>query len=196
MAATKTEMLALQVASGAKPSIRSVPKPQPQAEKAIVKVIAAGLTPSDILNFTGGFAHAKSPRILGRDYSGIVEAGPSSLVGTEVYGTSGSSLSFERDGTNAEYCSIPVACLAPKPLNLSRLQAATVGVPFTTAALALERAQTKLRMSFSSLERQGTLAQRFANWQCCKAAESSKRPVIATWTSTCQATLRFRQLKS
>ena len=138
------DMHAIRVTSdGAQPILESVPKPQQQPGVAIVKILAASINPSDILNAQGSFHQAKLPRTLGRDYAGVIEAGPENLVGMEVYGTSGSSLSFDRDGTHAEYCAVPIDCIARKPSNLSFAQAAMVGVPFTTAALALKRAQTQ-----------------------------------------------------
>ena len=75
-----------------------------------------------------------------RDYAGIVEAGPTELVVKEVYGTSGDSLGFSVDDTHAEYCVIPSDSITIKPSGLTFAQAATVGVPFTTAAVALGRA--------------------------------------------------------
>jgi NADPH:quinone reductase len=69
--------------------------------------------------------------------------GPADLMGREVYGTSGDSLGFSMDGTHAQYCLIPIDSLATKPSNLSFAQAATIGVPFTTAALALHRANVQ-----------------------------------------------------
>jgi NADPH2:quinone reductase len=121
-----------------------VPKPALPPSSVLVKIKAAAINPSDILNANGGFHHTTFPRIPGRDYAGIVVDGPPEIVGQEVYGTSGSSLGFEVNGTHAEYCSIPFDCLAPKPSKLSFAQAATVGVPFTTAALILRRANLQL----------------------------------------------------
>ncbi len=47
------------------------------------------------------------------------------------------------DGAQAEFILVPVDAVAPKPKNLSWVQAATVGVPFTTAGLALRKAGVK-----------------------------------------------------
>ena len=69
--------------------------------------------------------------------------GPPHLIGTEVYGTSGFTQAFSIDGAQAEYILVSEAAVAPKPKNLSFVQAATVGVPFTTASLVLRRARTK-----------------------------------------------------
>ena len=136
------QALRLTASTGSKPSLvlATLPRPRLAPETVLVKVHAAGINPSDIINANGGFHHTTYPRIPGRDYAGIVEEGPAELVGREVYGTSGGSCGFSVDGTHAEYCVIPTNSIALKPSNLSFARAATVGVPFTTAALALRRA--------------------------------------------------------
>jgi NADPH:quinone reductase len=139
------QALRLTVSNGSMPSLSlaTLPIPNLASNTALVRIHAAALNPSDILNANGSFHHTVFPRIPGRDYAGIVEAGPAHLVGQEVYGTSGSSLGFSMDGTHAECCVVPCDSLAQKPSNLSFVQAATIGVPFTTAALALRRANVE-----------------------------------------------------
>ena len=82
-------------------------------------------------------SHTTWPRVLGRDFSGlVVAAGESSAaqewMGAAVYGTGG-DLGFLRDGAHAEYIRLPAAAVARKPRNLSFEQAACVGVNFVTA---------------------------------------------------------------
>ena len=142
---TQTLMQALRMgasATGKKPSLTlaTIPKPTPPPRSVLVRIKAAGINPSDVLNAKGGFHHTQFPRVPGRDYAGIVAAGPSEFVGKEVFGTSGDTLGFTTDGTHAEYCVIPCDSITLKPSNLTFEQAATVGVPFTTAALTLRRA--------------------------------------------------------
>ena len=137
-------MLALRPrASSEPPELISVPRPSVPQDHVLVKVHATAINPSDILNAKGSFNHGGTRKTLGRDYAGIVEEGPADVVGREVYGTSGKGLSFEMDGAQAEYCVIPSTCVSLKPPRLTFAQAATVGVPFTTAALALHRAGAK-----------------------------------------------------
>ena len=125
-----------------KPSLTltTLPISQPSPNCVLIKIHAAGINPSDVYNANGGFQSTTYPRIPGRDYAGVVTDGPAEYIGWEVYGTSGNELGFTTDGTHAEYCVIPCNALAKKPSNLSFAQAATVGVPFTTAALTLRRA--------------------------------------------------------
>lgn len=76
----------------------------------------------------------------GRDFSGTIVDGPPSRIGEEVYGTSGFTQAFSVDGAQAEFILVTEGAVAPKPRNLSFVQAATVGVPFTTAMLVTRRA--------------------------------------------------------
>jgi NADPH:quinone reductase len=131
--------------AGAAPTLTltTVPKPTLIPGHIVVKVHASAIHPSDLGNAKGVFPYTTFPRIPGRDYSGTVVEGPSSLVGTDVYGTSGFTQAFTVDGAQAQYILVPEAAVAPKPKNLSFVQAATVGVPFTTAGLVLRRAGCK-----------------------------------------------------
>ncbi|KAJ5638071.1 hypothetical protein N7490_007950 [Penicillium lividum] len=121
-----------------------LPTPSLKPGYAVVQIHYASIQPSDRLNSQGGFPYTTFPRVPGRDYSGVVvdvaDANAKSWIGKSVYGTSGSTLGFSVDGTHAQYCLIPQAALVEKPTSLSHLQAATVGVPFTTAFMCLSRA--------------------------------------------------------
>lgn len=133
------------------PDLNTTELPIPQLKQgyALVQIHYASIQPSDKLNVQGSFPFTTYPRVLGRDYSGTVidilseNAESKSWIGKHVYGTSGSSLGFDMDGTHAQYCLIPGNALVEKPIQLSSIQAATVGVPFTTAMICLERAQAK-----------------------------------------------------
>ena len=144
---TKVEMQALRLtaSTGSKPflAVDILPIPKATTNNVLVKVEAAGINPSDVLNANGGFEDTTLPRTICRDYAGVVVDGPADLIRREVYGTSGSDLGFSVDGTHAQYCVVPRSALALKPSNLSFAQAATVGVPFTTAALVLRRAMLR-----------------------------------------------------
>ncbi|KAJ5082809.1 hypothetical protein N7532_011852 [Penicillium argentinense] len=125
----------------------SVPIPKLKPDHALVHVKYASIQPSDRLNAQGLFPSTTYPRIPGRDYSGTVvdissnSEESKSWIGKNVYGSSGSSLGFDTDGTHAQYCLIPQNALVEIPTTMSLLQAATVGVPFTTAHLCLTKAR-------------------------------------------------------
>ncbi|WP_460427982.1 zinc-binding dehydrogenase, partial [Azotobacter armeniacus] len=73
-----------------------------------------------------------------RDFAGVVVQGPQNLLGKAVWGT-GKELGFYNDGTHAAYVKLPADGVALKPETLSFSQAASLGVPYTTAWDALER---------------------------------------------------------
>jgi NADPH2:quinone reductase len=108
------------------------PLPVPSDGEALIQVKAAAINPSDARNVMGKFPFTTLPRIPGRDFSGVVLKGPSSLVGREVFGTGG-NLGFGRDGSHAEMLAVPAEVLALKPSSFSYAQAAASGVAFLTA---------------------------------------------------------------
>ena len=119
-----------------------IPAPVFDGNQALVRVLAASINPSDVKNVGGAMKQTALPRIPGRDYAGVVEAGPAEWIGVEVWGTGG-DLGFTRDGTHAEFLAVPVASLRHKPKNLSFEQAASVGVNFVAAWCGIEAAGLK-----------------------------------------------------
>lgn len=119
-----------------------VPTPTAAAGEVLVEIRAAGLNPSDVKNVLGRFPYTSVPRIPGRDFAGVVVDGPSPLLGQAVWGT-GKGLGFTRDGSHASHIVLPAGDVALKPQALSFVQAASCGVPFTTAWDALERSSVK-----------------------------------------------------
>jgi NADPH2:quinone reductase len=120
-----------------------LPIPSVGPGQVLVKLTASEINPSDVVNAKGLFPKTLFPRVLGRDYAGIVQSGPDHLIGREVYGTSGPDQSFTKDGTHAEYVLVEEESIALKPANLSPKQAATIGVPWTTALLTVESTRLK-----------------------------------------------------
>jgi NADPH:quinone reductase len=101
-------------------------------DEALVRVEAASINPSDVKNVQGAMEQTTLPRTPGRDFAGVVEAGPAAWIGTEVWG-SGGDTGFTRDGSHAEYIVVPVASLRRKPSVLAFDEAASAGVNFITA---------------------------------------------------------------
>ncbi|KAL2006528.1 hypothetical protein VTN00DRAFT_9196 [Thermoascus crustaceus] len=128
-------------------SFTTLPTPTPKPGFLLIRIHYSSIQPSDRLNARGSFPKTAFPRIPGRDYAGVVVGTSSSSssdkikIGTEVYGSSGSTLGFTLDGPHAEYCLIPETAVVEKPAPLTLRQAATVGVPFLTALLCLRRAR-------------------------------------------------------
>ena len=116
--------------------VEEVPRPAPGLGEVLVRVRAAAVNPSDVKNVQGGFSQTTLPRIPGRDFAGVAEAGPSEWLGREVFGTGG-GLGFTRDGSHAEYLAVPVEGVVEKPSRLSFEEAAALGVGYLTAWSAL-----------------------------------------------------------
>lgn len=106
---------------------------------ALIRTMAASINPSDVKNVGGAMKQTTLPRTPGRDFAGVVEAGPAEWIGTAVWGTGGDT-GFTRDGTHAEMIAVPVASLRRKPDTLSFDQAASVGVNYMAAWRGLEAA--------------------------------------------------------
>ena len=123
--------------------LHDLPKPVPAAGEVLVEVRASGVNPSDIKNVLGLFPYTTGPRIPGRDFAGVVVAGPDELLGQAVWGGTGKGFGFYQDGCHAQYVVVPANAVAALPKSLSFAQAATCGVPFITAWDALERSQVK-----------------------------------------------------
>src|SRR5581483_11459569 len=83
-----------------------------------VRIEAAGINPSDVVNIRGGFSSTTLPRTPGRDFAGEVVEGPERLIGLRVWGT-GSDIGSTRDGTHAESIDIPAEAVAERPAALS-----------------------------------------------------------------------------
>ncbi|MDP4025660.1 zinc-binding alcohol dehydrogenase family protein [Methylobacterium sp. NEAU 140] len=118
--------------------VEAVPRPEPGPGAVRVAVRAAGLNPSDAKNVLGRFPYTTVPRVPGRDFAGVVTDGPDDLVGRRVWGT-GRDLGFDRDGSHAEWLTVPADGVALLPDRLAFAQAASLGVPYTTAWDGLER---------------------------------------------------------
>ena len=150
-----------------------VPTPVPGADEVLVQIKAAGLNPSDVKNVLGRFPYTTLPRIPGRDFAGVVVEGPQALIGQEVWGT-GRELGFFADGSHAQFVKLPANGVARKPTHLSFAQAASLGVPYTTAWDALERslvtAETRLLVIGG-----GAVAGQRWRWPRCVARRSWRR---------------------
>jgi NADPH2:quinone reductase len=127
-------------------AVIDVPDPVPAEGEARVRIEAASINPSDVKNVAGAMSQTALPRIPGRDFAGVVDAGPDTWIGTEVWGSGNAG--FTRDGSHAQYIIVPIASLRRKPKVLSFDQAASVGVNFLAAhrglvdAAALRRGET------------------------------------------------------
>src|SRR5271156_5309671 len=117
-------------------AVVDLPDPQPRPGWAVVRIRAASVNPSDVKNVEGQMEGTVLPRVPGRDFSGVLEAGPPDWIGAEVWGTGGDA-GFTLDGRHAELTAIPEAALSRKPSRLDYAQAASVGVTFVVGWMGL-----------------------------------------------------------
>jgi len=115
-----------------------VPRPEPKADEALVRVIASGVNPADPLTLSGKYAKefdTHLPLIPGYDIAGIVEKTGANItrlkIGDAVYGypTFG--------GGWADYVTVKEYEVAPKPKSLNFVEAAAVPMGALTAWQAL-----------------------------------------------------------
>lgn len=135
---------------------------------ALVEIKAAAVNPSDAKAAIGMMPYAIFPRTPGRDFAGVVIEGPDALLGKEVFGSSG-DLGIRRDGTHATHLVVEADALVEKPVNISLLEAAGIGVPFVTAQEGFRRAgmpkpgETVLILGLNG--KVGQAATQIASWQ-------------------------------
>jgi len=67
--------------------LTQAPTPATDERRALVRVMAASVNPSDFKNVAGAMKQTTLPRIPGRDFAGLVEAGPATRVGLRTGST-------------------------------------------------------------------------------------------------------------
>lgn len=116
--------------------VGQMPVPEPHADEVLVRIHAAGVNPVDWKIREGYFGARRLPSILGRDFSGVVEA-----VGTDVSDFHAGDPVFgvvaDSSGSYAQYAVAPIARVAKKPESLDFVQAAALPVASLTAWQAL-----------------------------------------------------------
>jgi len=122
----------------------SVQKPHPGRGELLIRVCAAGVTPTELIWYPTSHNKAGEKRIgavPGHEFSGVVaEAGPDSgknandsQVGDEVFGMN----DWFSEGATAEYCVAAYSAVAPKPHSLTHAEAASVPISALTARQGL-----------------------------------------------------------
>ena len=113
-----------------------VPKPEPRPGEALVRVHAAGITPTELgwpETWVDRQGHDRTPMIPSHEVSGIVEElghGVTHVVaGEEVYGL----VPFDNDGAAADYVAVRARDLAPKPVTLDHRRSAALPLSALTA---------------------------------------------------------------
>jgi len=122
--------------------VMDLPKPKPAAGEILVRVRAAGMNPVDV-KIREGLLKDRLPNvfpiILGWDAAGVVEdVGPNAetfKTGSEVFAYCRKPVI--QHGTYAEFVCIPETFAAPKPRNMSFVEAAAVPLAALTAYQSL-----------------------------------------------------------
>jgi NADPH2:quinone reductase len=124
-----------------------LPKPQPAADRVLVRVTAAGVTPLDHTILSGGHPRAKAPLVLGNEGAGIIEdAGESGLaVGSRVMFTG--PYGVGENGAWQEWLLVRPEHLALVPDAIDDVVAASLPVAYLAAQLTLTLAEFKPGMT-------------------------------------------------
>jgi len=158
--------------------VATIDRPVPGAGEVLVRVQAAAINPSDVKNVLGKFDLTTVPRTPGREFAGVVEQGPSEWVGRPVFGTGG-DLGFRRDGSHAEYVTVPVEAVQVRPGGFGPEQAAALGLPYMTAwaavvdAAGLAAGETILITGVTGAV--GNAAARVARWRGARVIGTIRR---------------------
>jgi NADPH:quinone reductase-like Zn-dependent oxidoreductase len=112
------------------------PVPEPGRDEVLVRVHAAGVTPTELLWYPTTHTKTGGPRldaVPGHEFSGVIAAagdkGSEFKVGNEVYGLN----DWFAEGATAEYCLAQTSSIAFKPRRLSHVEAASTPIGALTA---------------------------------------------------------------
>lgn len=132
-------MKTMRLSASAQPPVlleETVPQPQPRRGELLVRVYAAGVTPTELLWYPTTHSkngEGRSHAVPGHEFSGVIAAvGEDTVgfaIGQEVYGMN----DWFADGALAEYCLTQPTSVAPKPPRLTHVEAAAVPIGALTA---------------------------------------------------------------
>ena len=113
-----------------------VPQPVPGPGEVLVRVFAAGVTPTEVLWYPTSHTKSGDPRagaVPSHEFSGVIAAAGAGAVGfgngDEIYGMN----DWFGQGALAGYCVTQPQWIAPKPRRLSHAEAASVPIGALTA---------------------------------------------------------------
>lgn len=164
--------------------IEELPDPVPAANEVLVRVAAAGVNPSDVVNVAGRLGGTTLPRTPGRELAGVIAAvgqavKPAPRPGEEVW-AAGGSLGFHRDGAHAQFVLLPAEAARPKPAVLTMPEAAASCVAFITAYAGLvqlgELRRGEVALVTGAAGSVGGAALQIAAWLGARAIGLDRRP--------------------
>ena len=116
------------------------PRPEPRVGEALIRVHAAGITPTELgwdETWVDRAGHPRVPTIPSHEVAGVVEAVGHGVVhvsvGDAVYGL----IEFDHDGAAAEYVALRARDLARQPVSAGHVQSAAMPLSGLTAWQAL-----------------------------------------------------------
>ena len=124
--------------TGSAPTLieEEIPQPRPGRGELLVRVYAAGVTSKELLWYPTTHNTNGEPRrraVPGHEFSGVVAAAGKDVtgiaIGQEIYGMN----DWFADGATAEFCLTQPSSVAPKPVNLTHAEAASVPIAALTA---------------------------------------------------------------
>lgn len=121
--------------------INNVKIPEINNHEVLVKVVAAGVNPLDILILNGSIrmiADYDFPLTLGNELSGVIEAVGKDVVDFQVGEQVYTRLPVNKIGAFAEYVAVKDDAISKMPKNLSFVEAAAVPLTVLTAYQALK----------------------------------------------------------
>ena len=113
----------------------TIERPQPKDDEVLVRIHAASVNPVDYKIREGGYPRVQGddlPVTLGRDLSGVIESCGPSVQNLRAGDAVFAMLGWER-GAYAELVAVKAVEMAPKPANLSHVEAASVPLAALTA---------------------------------------------------------------
>ena len=122
--------------------IDDIERPAPPADEVLVRIQAAAFNRRDVFITQGLYPNIQLPRTLGSDGAGVLEATGEEVVidpmlgwgdDPDVWRTDATILGMPRDGTFAQYVSVPKANVYPKPRALTMEEAAAIPLAGLTA---------------------------------------------------------------
>lgn len=122
--------------------VEEIERPAPTGDDVLVRVRAAAFNRRDVFITQGLYPNIQLPRTLGSDGAGVIEATGEEVVIDPMIGwgddphvwlPDASILGMPRDGTFAQYVSVPKANVYPKPRALSMEEAAAIPLAGLTA---------------------------------------------------------------
>ncbi|MEX1125342.1 MAG: NADP-dependent oxidoreductase [Acidimicrobiia bacterium] len=117
-----------------------VPRPSPGAGEALVRVVAAGITPGELSwtpTWSDRAGHDRTPTIPSHELSGVVEELGHGVTHVAIGDAVMGLIPFDLDGAAAEYAIVRARDVAPKPGSVDHLHAAAIPLSGLAAWQAL-----------------------------------------------------------